>query len=119
MRTIHSLQLLKCYRRQYTKMSREKQDVLVRGIQADEKRIRLLDILGQQLELLINGQPDLNCLLDSLKAEDLVSEEDYRELKLNFPLETVSPLTYRSYRLILTDSSNTGRNAKRYPGHRR
>jgi hypothetical protein len=88
-------------------------NVLVRDIQADVKRIRLFDILGQQLGF----EPDLDCLLSSLKAEALVSEEEYRELTLTFTLETVSSLTYRSYELILTDAFNIGRYAKRLPGH--
>jgi hypothetical protein len=38
----------------------EQLDVMIKEIQADSKRMRLLQILGQQLELLINeGQPDL------------------------------------------------------------
>jgi hypothetical protein len=35
-------------------MGAEKLDIVVKGIQADAKRIQLLQILGQQLELLIN-----------------------------------------------------------------
>jgi len=38
----------------------EELDVLVRNIQADAKRIRLLDILDQQFRLLITGKPDLD-----------------------------------------------------------
>jgi hypothetical protein len=72
-------------------------DVLIGNI-ADAKRIRLLDILGQQFRLLITRKPDLESLLSSLKAEALVSEEDCGNLKLTFALETLRPLTYRSYR---------------------
>ena len=88
-------------------------DVLVRDIQADAIQICLLDILGQQLGF----EPDLDCLLSSLKAEALVSEEEYKELTLTFALETVSSPTYRSYELILTDAFNIGCYAKRLPGH--
>jgi hypothetical protein len=93
-------------------------DVLIGNIQADAKRIRLLDILGQQLGLLITGKPDLESLLSLLKAEALVSEEDCGNLKLTFALETVRPLTYRSYRLILMNSFNIGSNANWFIGHR-
>ena len=72
-------------------MSMGQLDTLVSSIQADSKRVRLLDILGKQLGLLINGEPDLSCLLSSLKAEALVSEGDYGELKLAFALEKVRP----------------------------
>lgn len=66
-------------------------DVMIRDIQADSKRIRLLQILSQQLELLINeGLPDLDSLFASLKAESLVSEDEYRELRVAFALEAVS-----------------------------
>jgi hypothetical protein len=91
-------------------------DVLVGNIRADAKRIRLLDILDRQLRLLIT---DLDSLLSSLKAEALVSEEDCGDLKLTFALETVRPLTYRSYRLILINSFNIGSNANWFIGHRR
>jgi hypothetical protein len=65
-------------------------DVLVRDIQADAKQVRLLDLLGRQLEILINeGKPDLDCFLVSLKAEALVSEEDWQELKSTFALDCV------------------------------
>jgi hypothetical protein len=64
-------------------------DVLVRNIRADAKRLRLLDILGQQLRLLITDKPNLDSLLSSLKAEALVAEEDCGDLKLTFALEAV------------------------------
>jgi hypothetical protein len=49
---------------------------MIRDIQTNSKRMRLLQILGQQLELLINeGQPYLHSLFVSLKAETLVSNE--------------------------------------------
>lgn len=83
-------------------MKTDELDVLVRGIQADAKRIRLLDLLGRQLEVLINtGQPDLTCLLASLKAEALVSEEDWEELKSTFALDCVCrPLTHHEVTLF-------------------
>ena len=65
-------------------------NVLIRDIQADDKQVRLLNILGQQFELLINrGQVDLDCLFASLQAEGLVSEEEVNELKPTFALEAV------------------------------
>ena len=63
---------------------------MIEDIQADSKCIRLFQILGQQLELLINeGRPDLHSLFNSLKAETLVSEEEYGELRATFTLEAV------------------------------
>jgi hypothetical protein len=54
--------------------------------------MRLLDVLGGQLKLLIDEErPDLRVLLTSLKAEALVSEEDYNELKAAYALDMVSP----------------------------
>jgi hypothetical protein len=54
--------------------------------------MQLLQILGRQLELLINeGQPDLDSLLTSLKTEGLVSGEEYGELRATFAQEAVSP----------------------------
>jgi hypothetical protein len=83
-------------RREYTKKEAEQLDVIIKDIQADLKRVQLLQILGQQLELLINeGQPDLHSLFTSLKAEHLVSEEEYTKLRVTFSLETVSSLIIR------------------------
>jgi len=86
-------------------------EVLVGNIRADTKRVRLLDILGQQLRLLITDKPNLGSLLSALKAEALVSEEDYGDIKLTFALEAVKPLTYQRYRLILINAFNIGTNA--------
>jgi hypothetical protein len=77
---------------EYTKKDMEQLDVMIKDIQADSKRIRLLQILGQQLELLINeGQPDPDALFASLKTEILVSGEEYGELRATFSLQAVSP----------------------------
>jgi hypothetical protein len=79
--------------RAYTKKDMEQLDVLIKDIQADPKRVRLLQILGHQLELLINeGRPDLHFLYTSLRAETVVSEEEYSELMTTFALEDVSYL---------------------------
>jgi hypothetical protein len=53
--------------------------------------VQLLQILGQQLELLINeGKSDLHFLFTSLEVETLVSEKKYREFRANFSLKAVS-----------------------------
>jgi hypothetical protein len=83
-------------RREYTKMDMKYLDVMIKDIQADSKRMRLLYILGQQLERLINeGQPDLDFLFASLQIETLVSEEEYGKLRATFALEAVSLLLRR------------------------
>jgi hypothetical protein len=67
-------------------------DNLISKIRADTNQMRLLDVLGGQLKLLIDEErPDLRVLLTSLKAEALVSEEDYNELKAAYALDMVSP----------------------------
>jgi hypothetical protein len=69
----------------------EQLDLMISDVQADPKRMRLLHILGRQLELMINeGRPDLHSLYDSLKKENLVSDEEFRELRLTFALDVVS-----------------------------
>jgi hypothetical protein len=79
-------------RREFIKMDEEQLDVMIKDIQANLKRMQLLQILGQQLELLINeGQPNLDSLLTSLKTEALVSGEEYGELRVTFAREAVSP----------------------------
>ncbi len=64
---------------------------MIKDIQANSKRMRLFQILNQQLERLINeGRSDFHSLFTSLKAEALVSEKEYRELRTIFTLEAVS-----------------------------
>jgi hypothetical protein len=78
-------------RRQYTKKDVEQLDSLIKDIQTDPKRVRLFQILNHQLELLINERrSNPHSLFISLKAEIFVSEEEYREFRANFVLETVS-----------------------------
>ena len=73
-------------------MDTEHLDVMIKDIQADSKPMRLLHILGQQLELLINeGRSDLAFLFASLQTETLISEKEYGELRATFALEAVSP----------------------------
>jgi hypothetical protein len=75
---------------------------MIQDIKTDLKRIRLLEILGQQLELLVHqGKPNLHSMLTSLKAEALVSEEECKELAITFALEEVSYSDVRkeAYRL--------------------
>jgi hypothetical protein len=77
--------------REYTKKTGEQLDVLIRGIQADSGRMKLLQILGTQLEQLVNeGHPDLRGLYDALKEEGLVSQEELQELRIMFALDSVS-----------------------------
>jgi hypothetical protein len=77
--------------REYTKKSEEQLDVLIRDIQADSGRIKLLQILGTQLEQLVNkGHPDLWGLHDALDKEELVSQEELQELRTMFALDSVS-----------------------------
>jgi hypothetical protein len=64
---------------------------MIENIKSDPKRVRLLQILSEQLELLINeGRPDLHSLFTSLKAGALVSKEECRELTATFALQEVS-----------------------------
>jgi hypothetical protein len=66
-------------------------EIMIENIKSDPKRIQLLQILGEQLELLINeGRPDLHSLFISLEATALLSEEEFRELRAAFALEAVS-----------------------------
>jgi hypothetical protein len=72
-------------------METKQLDNLIKDTKANLNYMQLLQILGQQLEVLINkGKPDLNTLFTSLRAETLVSEEEYKELTITFTLEAVS-----------------------------
>ncbi|KAL2846621.1 hypothetical protein BJY01DRAFT_234522 [Aspergillus pseudoustus] len=73
---------------EYTKMSMNQLDDLIQSIQADPQHIKLLQILGPQLERLVNiGSPDFRVFLTSLKEEGLILEDEARELQATFPLE--------------------------------
>jgi hypothetical protein len=77
-------------RRNLTKRSDDQFDILIKDIQADPKRLRLLQILGEQVQLLIeDGKPDLHSLLDSLKKESLMSQKDHNGLAAHYALDTV------------------------------
>ena len=72
-------------------MSSEQLDVLIGSIQADSGRMKLLRILGTQLERLVNeGHPDLWGLYDALTEEKLISQEDLQDLRTTFALDSVS-----------------------------
>jgi hypothetical protein len=74
--------------RDYTKMTAVELDALIGDIQADAEWMRVLHILGEQFVLLINkGKPDLDIFLGSLKAEALISEDEYEELKTAFAVK--------------------------------
>lgn len=99
--------------REYTKKDTEQLDILIKDIQADLKRMRLLQILSQQLELLINeGKPNLHSLFTSLTVESLVSEEECRELMATFALEAVSYSSEERSSRTDADISGTGGDTK-------
>lgn len=72
-------------------MHGEQLDRLIRDIQADERRMTLLRILGPQLEQLVcKGRPDLHALYDGLCQERLVSQREMQDLRETFALDSVS-----------------------------
>lgn len=79
--------LLKVRCRQFVNLSDKALQESIRDIQADQKYMELLQILGDQLELMLNnGEPDPGILLDSLQDSDLLSPVEYGELStLLFP----------------------------------
>ncbi|KAL4869551.1 hypothetical protein BDV12DRAFT_196177 [Aspergillus spectabilis] len=73
---------------EYTKMSTKNLDDLVHSVQADPQHKELLQILGLQLERLVNnGSPDFREFLTGLKEGGLISEDEAQELQVTFPLE--------------------------------
>jgi hypothetical protein len=93
--------------REYTKMSVEQLNVLIRNVQADSKKMRLLQILSQQLEQLVHeGRPDLHAFYAALKEERLVSGDEFRQLGVTFALDGVSSFGFRrDYKLIRSFST--------------
>ena len=77
--------------REYTKMNEEQLDILIKSIQADPRRMKLLQILEPQLEQLVHkGQPDLHALYEALWREELVSQRELQDLQGTFALDSVS-----------------------------
>ncbi|KAL4985854.1 hypothetical protein BDW68DRAFT_179306 [Aspergillus falconensis] len=69
---------------QYTKMTDEKLDTITGIIQTDKKQMRLLGILSEQVQLLVDKRtPDLHKFYNSLEAE-LISETDIGDLMTLF-----------------------------------
>lgn len=53
--------------------------------------MKLLQILGPQLEQLVNkGHPDLWGLYGALNKEELITQEELQELRATFALDSVS-----------------------------
>jgi hypothetical protein len=103
--------------RNYTKLELSELDDLIRRFQEDLQRIKVLQMLGQQLELLVyRGRADIHSLLLSLREDNLVSEEEHRELKERYALDEVGRKICRLYFCILT--STVGYTAKRSIGCR-
>ncbi|KAL4993993.1 hypothetical protein BDV10DRAFT_189454 [Aspergillus recurvatus] len=69
---------------QYTKMRDEELDTVTGIIQTDRKQMRLLGILSEQVQCLVDtGTPDLHKFYNSLEAE-LISETDIGDLMTFF-----------------------------------
>jgi hypothetical protein len=77
--------------RDYTKMSEEKLDHWIEKTREDFKQKELWDILGPQLDRLVEtGSPDLQAFYEDLRKKRLVTEEEIKEMKMCYPLDSVS-----------------------------
>ncbi|KAL2783537.1 hypothetical protein BJX66DRAFT_121593 [Aspergillus keveii] len=75
----------------YTKSSIANIDNMVKRILEDKEHKKLLDILEPQLKLLIEeGTPDLAAFFENLVDSRLVTDNELRELQVEFPLESRS-----------------------------
>jgi hypothetical protein len=78
-------------RREFTKKSIGHLETLIREIQADPNRMKLLKILSRQLEKLVDeGRPDIHAFVDALEKEKLISKEEFHDLSVSFALDEVS-----------------------------
>ncbi|KAL4864639.1 hypothetical protein BDV12DRAFT_200881 [Aspergillus spectabilis] len=72
---------------EYTKRSNTHLNDLVQHIQADPQHMKLLQILGPQLERLVNhGSPDFRKFLVDVQQEGLISKDETQELQVAFAL---------------------------------
>ncbi|KAL4869118.1 hypothetical protein BDV12DRAFT_196550 [Aspergillus spectabilis] len=75
----------------YTKMSKARIDTMIKWIQEDSEHMQLLEILTPQLECLVeDGSPDLEVFYKDLKITKLVTEDELRQLQIDFPLKSRS-----------------------------
>jgi hypothetical protein len=88
--------------RELIKIADKSFDILIKDIKTDTKITKLLQILGTQLELLVNkGSPDFLAFLGALKEGQLLSEEELHNLQKNFSLDGVSDYTSRRVRQLI------------------
>lgn len=86
-------------------MSEEKLDDWINHTREDSKQKELWDILSPQLDQLVEkGSPDLQAFYDNLRKKELVTEKEINEMKMCYPLDSVSDqlnchTTYLSWQL--------------------
>ncbi|KAG9240040.1 hypothetical protein BJ878DRAFT_431158 [Calycina marina] len=72
----------------YAKASKENVDKIAALFQADSRKMDLLSILDEQVELLANeGQPDLSRFFDSLEVHSIIPPEEVSSLRAEYGLE--------------------------------
>jgi hypothetical protein len=84
-------------------MSEEKLDNWIEKTKEDANQKLLWQILGPQLDGLVeNGSPDLGAFYEDLRTKQLVTEEEIKEMKTSYPLDSVSnQLNCQSHKLTL------------------
>ncbi len=87
---------LECVTRGYVKASKENIDKVAAPFQADPRKIELLSILDEQVELLAKeGRPELSRFLDSLESYSITPLEEVSH-KRDFSHEC-SNRTHKAY----------------------
>jgi hypothetical protein len=77
--------------RRYAKASKEDVDNIAALLKGDAQKMKLLAILGDQVELVANnGRPDLSRFLDLLKSHSIISAGEASRLRADYGLEKVS-----------------------------
>jgi hypothetical protein len=72
-------------------MSEENLDDWIKKTREDFKQKELWDILSPQLDRLVDrGSPDLQAFYEDLRKKQLVAEEEINEMKMCYPLDSVS-----------------------------
>ncbi|KAH8595137.1 hypothetical protein B0O99DRAFT_159895 [Bisporella sp. PMI_857] len=72
----------------YIKSGQEHVNRLAETFQADPRKMKLLSILDEQVELLAKeGRPNLSSLFDSLETNSLISSEEVSNLRTEYGLE--------------------------------
>ncbi|KAH8600144.1 hypothetical protein B0O99DRAFT_611837 [Bisporella sp. PMI_857] len=93
--------------RNYTRAGQEHIDKVAASFQADPRKIKVLSILDEQIELLAKeGRPNLGSFFDSLEAHSFMPPEEISHLRTEYGFEKVRLKIWMAQTHTLTSMSD-------------